>query len=302
MWRSSSPTRKRIRRQGASRVRPIDYNADIVAKRDLVTWARGHWFMGWIFLKTVLVRPELHRARIGKTLTRQHSSTDKHGRRDQAGTAVRTAHKAEPAARRFFREPRGYFSADEPAALATRVSAYRLADGHPQRPCVSYPDGPSCRAVSAPDADPPRRFNALDPSSKSPNSRCAFWIFFARAALRSEIPSPSIWTLTTGGLGPPTFTTTTATRALRLAPPSPLRQPPARREPVRRGSIDLRRHGGARAPSGPRRSAFALSGERRAGSVSTRAAGEGKGGGDGPTVPERHGARPRVKLRYHNHL
>ena len=177
----------------------------------------------------------------------------------------------------FSREPRGIFSAAmRPAArFATRVSAYRLPDGHPRasRTCGISSVLP-CEPSRAPDADPPRRFNALDPSRKFCQLTLrffGFFFFFARAkrcALRHSvsISSRRLWRLAGLGRARHSRRRRRTPRALASLLRQPLqRQPPqldrrARPSQIHRPPQPRRRRG--RHPR-PRRSAFALSGERR---------------------------------------
>lgn len=254
----------------------------------------GHWIhpSQIFFSKTVLIplrkppRGAHTDARIDAKLSHvQHSSTDKHGpSRDQAGTRRCVPHVAprpEPFARTFIFPGNlaGYFSAAmRPAArFATRVSAYRLPDGHPRasRTCGISSVLP-CEPSRAPDADPPRRFNALDPSRKfcQLTLRFFFFFFFARAkrcAIRT-IPSfrllllHRLWRLAGLGRARHSRRRRRTPRALASLLRQPLqRQPPqldrrARPSQIHRPPQPRRRRG--RHPR-PRRSAFALSGERR---------------------------------------
>lgn len=295
----------------------------------------GHWIhpSQIFFSKTVLIplrkppRGAHTDARIDAKLSHvQHSSTDKHGpSRDQAGTRRCVPHVAprpEPFARTFIFPGNlaGYFSAAmRPAArFATRVSAYRLPDGHPRasRTCGISSNLP-CEPSRAPDADPPRRFNALDPSRKfcQLTLRFFFFFFFARAKRCAfsdhfVISSPFVTqTLATGRAGArPTFTTTTANPArARLAPPSTSPTTAAATRSTSPSVADPSTSAttaAARAPS--KASTIRLCAERRtplSTPMNTNAAGENEENDDGPTVHERcTNTPPCTKLRYHNHL
>ena len=161
----------------------------------------------------------------------------------------------------FSREPRGiFFAAMRPAArFATRVSAYRLPDGHPRasRTCRISSVLP-CEPSRAPDADPPRRFNV-----RRPVTHCQLTLRF------SSISSPfsrRLWRLAGLGRARHSRRRRRTTRALASLLRQPLqRQPPqldrrARPSQIHRPPQPRRRRG--RHPR-PRRSAFALSGERR---------------------------------------
>ena len=218
----------------------------------------------------------------------------------------------------FSREPRGiFFAAMRPAArFATRVSAYRLPDGHPRasRTCRISSVLP-CEPSRAPDADPPRRFNALDPSRKFCQLTLRFFGFFFIFCSCETLRSSSFrlhfisQTLATGRAGArPTFTTTTANPArARLAPPSTSPTTAAATRSTSPSVADPSTSAttaAARAPS--KASTIRLCAERRTPlsfPMNTNAAGENKENDDGPTVHERcTNTPPCTKLRYHNHL
>ena len=141
------------------------------------------------------------------------------------------------------------------ARVATRVSAYRLPDGHPRasRAC-RIPTVLPCEPSRAPDADPPRRFNALDPSRKFCQLTLRFFGFFffllVRNAALFVIPSPfhladsGDWQ----GWGAPDIHDDDGEPRARSPRSSVNLSNDSRRnsidEPVRRRSIDLRNHGG----------------------------------------------------------
>ena len=293
MWRSSSPTRKRIRaRYGRqSRATPTsDLTTPIsISKRDLVTWKKAD--IGFIRVRFFLKdrphpAPETAHtdARIDAKLSHvQHSSTDKHGpSRDQAGTRRCVPHVAprpEPVARhRFFsREPRGIFFRRDATRSARRDPRFRVS---PRRrtsasvTCVSYPDGPSVRAVSGARCRPlPAGSTLSTRQANLPTHAALFWFFFffaraKRCALRHSvsISSRRLWRLAGLGRARHSRRRRRTPRALASLLRQPLqRQPPqldrrARPSQIHRPPQPRRRRG--RHPR-PRRSAFALSGERR---------------------------------------
>ena len=277
----------------------------------------GHWIhpSQIFFSKTVLIplrkppRGAHTDARIDAKLSHvQHSSTDKHGpSRDQAGTRRCVPHVAprpEPVARHLFfsREPRGIFFRRDATRSALRDPSFRVSP--PRRTsasvtCVSYPDGPSVRAVSGARCRP-------SPPVQRSSTRHALP---THAALFVDIVSFFPQTLATGRAGArPTFTTTTANHArARLAPPS---TSPATAAATRSTSPSVAdpstsaTTAAARAPS--KASTIRLCAERRTPlsfPMNTNAAGENKENDDGPTVHERcTNTPPCTKLRYHNHL
>ena len=234
----------------------------------------GHWIhpSQIFFSKTGLIssrkppRGAHTDARIDAKLSHvQHSSTDKHGpSRDQAGTRRCVPHVAprpEPFARTFIFPGNlaGYFSAAmRPAArFATRVSAYRLPDGHPRasRMC-RFSSVLPCEPSRAPDADPPRRFNALDPSRKFCQLPLRFFFFFFLLVRNAAQFGPfrhfvSFCYTDSGdwqGWGAPDIHDDDGEPRARSPRSSVNLSSDSRRnsidEPVRRRSIDLRNHGG----------------------------------------------------------
>ena len=233
----------------------------------------GHWIhpSQIFFSKTVLIPlPETAHtdARIDAKLSHvQHSSTDKHGpSRDQAGTRRCVPHVAprpEPVARhRFFsREPRGIFFRRDATRSARRDPRFRVS---PRRrtsasvTCVSYPDGPSVRAVSGARRRP-------SPPVQHSSTRHAFP---THAALFVNIVSffRRLWRLAGLGSARHSRRRRRTTRALASLLRQPLkRQPPQLDRRARPSQIHRPpqpRRGRRRHPRS-RRSAFALSGERR---------------------------------------
>lgn len=222
----------------------------------IVTWRKIHPSHQMFFSPTV-VNPFRKPPRGAHTDARndaklshvQHSSTCKHGpSRDQAGTRRCVPHLAQrpgPFARHLFSRElpplAGYFpTAMRPAArFATRVSAYRLPEGHPRalRTC-RIPTVLPCEPSRAPDADPPRRFNI-----RRPVTHCQLTLRF------SSISSP--FSADSGdwqGWGAPDIHDDDGEPRARSPRSSVNLSSDSRRnsidEPVRRRSIDLRNHGG----------------------------------------------------------
>ncbi len=191
------------------------------------------------------------RARRRKTLTRptlEHLQTWAKPR-PSWDTAVRTP----PSAKAWTIRPSLFFSRELPplagyfppamrpaARFATRVSAYRLPEGHPRalRTC-RIPTVLPCEPSRAPDADPPRRFNILRPVTH-----------YCQLTLRfSSISSP--FSADSGdwqGWGAPDIHDDDGEPRARSPRSSVNLSSDSRRnsidEPVRCRSIDLRNHGG----------------------------------------------------------
>ena len=240
----------------------------------IVTWRKIHPSHQMFFSPTV-VNPFRKPPRGAHTDARndaklshvQHSSTCKHGpSRDQAGTRRCVPHLAQrpgPFARHLFSRElptlAGYFPpATRPAArFATRVSAYRLPEGHPRalRTC-RIPTVLPCEPSRAPDADPPRRFNV-----RRPVTHCQLTLRF------SSISSPfsrRLWRLAGLGRARHSRRRRRTPRALASLLRQPLqRQPPQLDRRARPSQIHRPpqpRRGRRRHPRS-RRSAVAMSGD-----------------------------------------
>ena len=282
-----------------------------ISKRDLVTWKKAD--IGFIRVRFFSHRPASGKPprgahtdpRIDAKLSHvQHSSTYKHGpSSDQAGTrrcVPHVAQRPEPFARHLFFPGNSRLAGYFPPLRATRVRDPRFRVSPPRRTSasvtyVSYPDGPSVRAVSGARCRPsPPVQRSSTRHANFANSRCAFRHFV----------SFFTQTLATGRAGArPTFTTTTANPArARLAPPSTSPTTAAATRSTSPSVADPSTSAttaAARAPS--KVSTIRLCAERRTPlntPMNTNAAGENEENDDGPTVHERCTITPPcTKLR-----